>query len=44
LALLAGDRLRVEEMISDRFPLADAARAFERASVGGVLKVLLDAA
>jgi alcohol dehydrogenase len=44
LALLAGDRLRVDEMISDRFPLADAARAFEQAAVGGVLKVLLEAA
>ena len=44
LELLAGDRLRVEEMISDRFPLAGAARAFERAAAGGVLKVLIQAA
>jgi alcohol dehydrogenase len=44
LELLAGERLHVEEMISDRFPLADAARAFERAAAGGVLKVLLEAA
>ncbi len=44
LELLAGDRLRVEEMISDRFPLADAARAFEQAAAKGVLKVLLEAA
>lgn len=43
LELLAGGRLRVEEMISDRFPLAEAARAFERAAAGGVLKVLLRA-
>ncbi len=44
LELLAGGRLRVEEMISDRFPLAEAAHAFERAAAGGVLKVLLEAA
>ncbi len=44
LELLAGGRLRVEEMISDRFPLAQAARAFERAAAGGVLKVLIEAA
>jgi threonine dehydrogenase-like Zn-dependent dehydrogenase len=44
LELLAGGRLRLEEMISDRFPLAQAARAFERAAAGGVLKVLLHAA
>jgi threonine dehydrogenase-like Zn-dependent dehydrogenase len=44
LELLAGGRLRVEEMISDRFPLAEAAQAFERAAAGGVLKVLLEAA
>jgi alcohol dehydrogenase len=43
LELLAGGRLRVEEMISDRFPLAEAARAFERAAASGVLKVLLEA-
>ena len=44
LELLAGGRLRVEEMISDRFPLAQAAQAFERAAASGVLKVLLEAA
>jgi alcohol dehydrogenase len=44
LELLAGERLRVEEMISDRFPLAGAARAFERAAARGVLKVLLEEA
>jgi threonine dehydrogenase-like Zn-dependent dehydrogenase len=40
LALLAGGRMCVEETISDRFPLAEAARAFERAAARGVLKVL----
>jgi len=44
LELLADDRLRVEEMISERFPLAQAPQAFERAAAGGVLKVLLEAA
>ena len=44
LDLLAGGRLRLEEMISDRFPLAEAARAFDRAATKGVLKVLLEAA
>ena len=41
LKLLADGRLAVEEMISDRFPLAEAAAAFERAAAPGVLKVLL---
>jgi alcohol dehydrogenase len=41
LALVAGGRMRLEEMISDRFPLAEAARAFERAAARGVLKVML---
>ena len=44
LELLAGGRLHVEEMISDRFPLAEAAHAFERAAASGVLKVLIEAA
>jgi len=44
LEMLAGGRLHVEEMISDRFPLAEAARAFERAAASGVLKVLIEAA
>jgi threonine dehydrogenase-like Zn-dependent dehydrogenase len=35
------ERIRVEEMIADRFPLQEAARAFERAAQPGVLKVLL---
>ena len=41
LVLLAGGALRVEEMIAARFPLAEAARAFEYAARKGVLKVLL---
>jgi len=32
----------LDEMISDRFPLAQAPRAFARAVEPGVLKVLLD--
>lgn len=43
LELLAGRLLRVDEMISDRFPLVEAPRAFERAAEPGVLKVLLRA-
>jgi len=43
LPLVAGDRIRVEEMIAERFPLRDAARAFARAAEKGVLKVLLEA-
>ena len=42
LALLP--RLRLAEMISDRFPLAEAPRAFARAAEKGVLKVLLKTA
>ena len=41
LKLLAGGKLRLDEMISDRFPLAQAPRAFARAVEPGVLKVLL---
>ena len=37
-------RLRLEEMISDRFALAEAPRAFARAAEKGVLKVLLKTA
>jgi alcohol dehydrogenase len=40
-ALLGDERIRLEEMIADRFPLQDAARAFERAAQPGVLKVLV---
>jgi len=41
LPLLGDERIRLEEMIADRFPLQDAARAFERAAQPGVLKVLV---
>jgi alcohol dehydrogenase len=41
LELLRGGELRLEEMISARFPLSEAPRAFERAAQKGVLKVLL---
>ena len=41
LALLASRRLALDEMIDDRFPLAEAPRAFDRAQERGVLKVLL---
>jgi len=41
LDLLQRGALHVEQMISARFPLAQAARAFERAAEKGVLKVLL---
>ena len=41
LKLLANGKIRVEEMISESLPLAEAPRAFERASEKGVLKVLL---
>jgi threonine dehydrogenase-like Zn-dependent dehydrogenase len=43
LALLESGLLRVDEMISDRFPLSEAPRAFERAAERGALKVLLQA-
>jgi alcohol dehydrogenase len=41
LELLAGGDVRTDEMISGRFPLAEAARAFERAGEAGAMKVLL---
>jgi alcohol dehydrogenase len=41
LRLLSGGALHVEEMIAERFPLAEAARAFAFAEQKGVLKVLL---
>jgi alcohol dehydrogenase len=41
LDLLSRNLIPVEEMISERLPLADAPRAFERAAQKGVLKVLL---
>jgi alcohol dehydrogenase len=41
LALLRSGRIHVDEMISDRFALSEAKRAFARAAEPGVLKVLL---
>jgi len=41
IALLRAGRIRVDEMVSDRFPLREAPRAFARAAEPGVLKVLL---
>ena len=41
LRLLKSRKLRVSAMISDRFPLAEARRAFDRAEEKGILKVLL---
>jgi threonine dehydrogenase-like Zn-dependent dehydrogenase len=41
LDLLRHKRVDVAAMIADRFPLAEAPRAFERAAERGVLKVLL---
>jgi alcohol dehydrogenase len=42
LQLLEKHRLRLDEMISDRFPLSPAPAAFARAATPGALKVLLD--
>jgi alcohol dehydrogenase len=42
LPLLGDERIRLDEMIADRFPLQEAAKAFERAAQPGVLKVLLE--
>jgi len=44
LAALAAGRVRVRELIHDRFSLAQGARALERAAEPGVLKVLVDCA
>jgi alcohol dehydrogenase len=41
LPLLGDKRIRLEEMIADRFPLQGAPKAFERAAQPGVLKVLV---
>lgn len=41
LKLLRSGKIRLREMISDRMPLSDAPRAFDRAAKKGVLKVLL---
>jgi alcohol dehydrogenase len=43
LKLLASGRLHLDEMITARYPLAEAAEAFARAAQKGVVKVLLDA-
>jgi len=41
LPLIDHDLIFVDEMITDRFPLSEAPRAFARAAERGVLKVLL---
>jgi len=41
LPWISHQSIRVEEMIADRFPLAEAPKAFARAAAKGVLKVLL---
>jgi alcohol dehydrogenase len=43
LKLLAAGKLRLDEMISDRFPLGDVERAFARAAGKGALKVVIEA-
>ncbi len=42
LPLLGDERIRLDAMIADRFPLQDAPKAFERAAQPGVLKVLVE--
>ena len=42
LPLLSHPLVRIEEMITDRFPLAEATQAFARAAERGVMKVLLE--
>jgi threonine dehydrogenase-like Zn-dependent dehydrogenase len=42
IELLRLGTVKVEKLITERFPLASAARAFSRAAEKGVLKVLLD--
>lgn len=42
LALLGSGRVHVDEMISERYPLREAPKAFERAAAKGVLKVLME--
>jgi threonine dehydrogenase-like Zn-dependent dehydrogenase len=42
LPMLGHPLVRVEELIADRLPLAEAAQAFVRAAERGVLKVLLE--
>ena len=43
LPWIENEAIRLQEMVSERYPLADAARAFARAGERGVLKVLLTA-
>jgi alcohol dehydrogenase len=43
LPWIENEAIRLQEMVSERYPLADAARAFARAGERGVLKVLLRA-
>jgi threonine dehydrogenase-like Zn-dependent dehydrogenase len=42
IKLLKSGKVRVSGMVADRFPLAQAEKAFARAAEPGVLKVLLD--
>jgi len=42
LPLIAHDLIRVDDLIADSFPLAEAPKAFARAAEKGVLKVLLE--
>ena len=44
LPLLAENRIPVDKLVADRFPLSEAVAAFRRAAEKGVLKVLLEAA
>jgi threonine dehydrogenase-like Zn-dependent dehydrogenase len=41
IRLLSSGRVNVENLISERFPLARAPEAFKKAATKGVLKVLL---
>jgi threonine dehydrogenase-like Zn-dependent dehydrogenase len=43
IRMLTSGKVRVDNLISDRFPLSRAPQAFERAAAKGVLKVLLNA-
>jgi 2-desacetyl-2-hydroxyethyl bacteriochlorophyllide A dehydrogenase len=42
IRLLASGKVRVDDLISEKFPLDRAAQAFERAATKGVLKILLE--
>jgi alcohol dehydrogenase len=41
MRLLASGKVRVDELISEEFPLDRASQAFKRAATKGILKVLL---